>query len=761
MTKRRHKSFDWHGISQRFSLRKYHFGAASVLLGTAVILGAAAGATSVSADTTSALVSPSTLEPTPSTDQATIEQPTAPAAQSSETPAQALSQPVPAPQSVAPEAQTPHLAPIAKAGLVFSTSLTPEDFLTNSADLKAQGATISFTDGQPSPDATSVSLKVVYRDGTERLLQIPVILEKRSVDILVAEQVQPISEATELEVNVDQTETETTPGKKRVKRALTNPKNQTNLPYFNVATKEILKESIQKALPNDSNHPEYYKDGLKFGHSFTDSGKIGIGEEDKENQYTFSYYNRYNEKVTFKLISTTMPQKEASFANAVQIDGAAGHSKHTASTTHYQEYAKNALIETGGRGESVYEINIEGREKLGLVALRPYLPVNYATSYQKMEVKFSHANILAVGLHNLPRDNFYFEEKKIDGLESSELYTTPVAKNTEDGVEFVAHSMDTHDLRYGASPEEKKEFLQTKKESNKNLSQDSVAVLTNSPTIRMTVKKVQSTTLNSIERYDALKRTGYDSVQSPEYQYDIFLGLNGGVWNRLELSDKVNVKNASNLSESEKETIIQAIKNSDYIKKKGNYSGVRRIVVTQEGDAQLIFHPDYKTIVIPKESLITESPALEVPVIAPIDSDDRTISITLKTEATDKSQVVVTIDDVPVEADKISVVGTDVTVTLDRPLTAGQTVGVVQTSPTQKDSPKAVAQVAKTASETAQDGKKDPVKVPVKDATNVSEDEKAKIKEAIKVAYPNLPGTETIDVNQDGSARITFVDGSA
>ena len=33
------KTFDWYGLSQRFSIRKYHFGAASVLLGTALILG--------------------------------------------------------------------------------------------------------------------------------------------------------------------------------------------------------------------------------------------------------------------------------------------------------------------------------------------------------------------------------------------------------------------------------------------------------------------------------------------------------------------------------------------------------------------------------------------------------------------------------------------------------------------------------------------------------------------------------------------------
>lgn len=40
----KNKSFDWYGLSQRFSIRKYHFGAASVLLGTALILGHSQGA---------------------------------------------------------------------------------------------------------------------------------------------------------------------------------------------------------------------------------------------------------------------------------------------------------------------------------------------------------------------------------------------------------------------------------------------------------------------------------------------------------------------------------------------------------------------------------------------------------------------------------------------------------------------------------------------------------------------------------------------
>ncbi len=50
--RQKNKSFDWYGLSQRFSIRKYHFGATSVLLGTALILGAAQ--TTVKAEETAA-----------------------------------------------------------------------------------------------------------------------------------------------------------------------------------------------------------------------------------------------------------------------------------------------------------------------------------------------------------------------------------------------------------------------------------------------------------------------------------------------------------------------------------------------------------------------------------------------------------------------------------------------------------------------------------------------------------------------------------
>ncbi|MQQ30277.1 G5 domain-containing protein [Streptococcus mitis] len=50
MKQAQRKSFDWYKMQQRFSIRKYHFGAASVLLGTALVLGAGAKAQTVQAN---------------------------------------------------------------------------------------------------------------------------------------------------------------------------------------------------------------------------------------------------------------------------------------------------------------------------------------------------------------------------------------------------------------------------------------------------------------------------------------------------------------------------------------------------------------------------------------------------------------------------------------------------------------------------------------------------------------------------------------
>ena len=50
MKQAQRKSFDWYKMQQRFSIRKYHFGVASILLGTALVLGTAANTQAVQAN---------------------------------------------------------------------------------------------------------------------------------------------------------------------------------------------------------------------------------------------------------------------------------------------------------------------------------------------------------------------------------------------------------------------------------------------------------------------------------------------------------------------------------------------------------------------------------------------------------------------------------------------------------------------------------------------------------------------------------------
>ncbi|HFI2662851.1 TPA: MucBP domain-containing protein, partial [Streptococcus suis] len=72
---KRKKSFDWYGAKQRFSIRTYHFGAASVLLGLTLATGAqAVQAEELVADTTvtSSIQSPATTDTTPALTTETV-----------------------------------------------------------------------------------------------------------------------------------------------------------------------------------------------------------------------------------------------------------------------------------------------------------------------------------------------------------------------------------------------------------------------------------------------------------------------------------------------------------------------------------------------------------------------------------------------------------------------------------------------------------------------------------------------------------------
>ncbi|HFI0534568.1 TPA: Ig-like domain-containing protein, partial [Streptococcus suis] len=53
-----------------------------------------------------------------------------------------------------------------------------------------------------------------------------------------------------------------------------------------------------------------------------------------------------------------------------------------------------------------------------------------------------------------------------------------------------------------------------------------------------------------------------------------------------------------------------------------------------------------------------------------------------------------------------------------------------------------------------------PTKTPVADTNNLTEEEKAKVKEEVEKSNPNLPSGTTIEVGNDGSVAITYPDGS-
>ncbi|MGQ7376020.1 Ig-like domain-containing protein, partial [Streptococcus suis] len=53
-----------------------------------------------------------------------------------------------------------------------------------------------------------------------------------------------------------------------------------------------------------------------------------------------------------------------------------------------------------------------------------------------------------------------------------------------------------------------------------------------------------------------------------------------------------------------------------------------------------------------------------------------------------------------------------------------------------------------------------PTKTPVADTNNLTEDEKAKVKEEVEKSNPNLPSGTTVEVGNDGTVTITYPDGS-
>ncbi|HFI0635593.1 TPA: Ig-like domain-containing protein, partial [Streptococcus suis] len=99
-------------------------------------------------------------------------------------------------------------------------------------------------------------------------------------------------------------------------------------------------------------------------------------------------------------------------------------------------------------------------------------------------------------------------------------------------------------------------------------------------------------------------------------------------------------------------------------------------------------------------------------------------------------------------------VGNDGTVTITYPDGSVDTIpgtDTVATEPPYEPVPQTDAE---------KNGITNPTKTPVVDTNNLTEDEKAKVKEEVEKSNPNLPSGTTIEVGNDGSVAITYPDGS-
>ncbi|HFU4211651.1 TPA: LPXTG cell wall anchor domain-containing protein, partial [Streptococcus suis] len=99
-------------------------------------------------------------------------------------------------------------------------------------------------------------------------------------------------------------------------------------------------------------------------------------------------------------------------------------------------------------------------------------------------------------------------------------------------------------------------------------------------------------------------------------------------------------------------------------------------------------------------------------------------------------------------------VGNDGTVTVTYPDGSVDTIpgtDTVATEPPYEPVPQTDAE---------KNGITNPTKTPVADTNNLTEDEKAKVKEEVEKSNPNLPSGTTIEVGNDGSVAITYPDGS-
>ncbi|HEM5243369.1 TPA: protein with ysrik-signal peptide, partial [Streptococcus suis] len=223
--------------------------------------------------------------------------------------------------------------------------------------------------------------------------------------------------------------------------------------------------------------------------------------------------------------------------------------------------------------------------------------------------------------------------------------------------------------------------------------------------------------------------------------------------NDLTNPTKTQVGDTNNLTDDEKAKVKEEVENSN----PGLPTGTT-ITVGNDGTATITY-PDGSVDTIPgNETVATEPPFEPTP---QTDAEKNDLTNPTKTPVGDtnnltddekakvKEEVENSNPDLPTGTEVK--VGNDGTVTLTYPDGSVDTIPgadtVVSTTPTpQTDAEK--------------NDLTNPTKTPVADTNNLTEDEKAKVKEEVEKSNPGLPTGTTITVGNDGTVTITYPDGS-
>ncbi|HEM6303922.1 TPA: LPXTG cell wall anchor domain-containing protein, partial [Streptococcus suis] len=213
---------------------------------------------------------------------------------------------------------------------------------------------------------------------------------------------------------------------------------------------------------------------------------------------------------------------------------------------------------------------------------------------------------------------------------------------------------------------------------------------------------------------------------------------------------KTPVADTNNLTEGEKAKVKEEVEKSN----PGLPSGTT--IVVGNGGSVTITYPDGSIDIIPgADTVVTTTPVPQT------DAEKNGITNPTKTPVADTNNL--TEDEkakVKEEVEKANPVlptGTTIVVSNGGSVTITYPDGSIDIIPAAD----AVVPTTPTPQTDAEkNGVTNPAKTPVADADNLTEEEKAKVKEEVEKSNPGLPSGTTIEVSNGGSVTITYPDGS-